>query len=290
MFAALMILALLGCASDIELDRSDFNPRLVVISSFFPGNAIRVTVSTTKTPEDNGNYSAPPGTTVRIVAPLDAAELLKKDADGGFITENPSLLAGTTYVVEARAPGFEEVTASTTIPKSSDLNTLHIEGAEFIESEVNDFKTNVRYDLSISLKHGLNQYYHLIFYQTIDPIDPDLSTYIYPVDPEYPEQNGYLSHHESGVLIDIDRVADPSEFRFSFSDYYFSDIETFGAIFIEVRTISEEYYLYYTSLARQEISRKDPFAEPISIFNNVDNGFGNFSSYNYRIYSLFIDG
>ena len=50
-------------------------------------------------------------------------------------------------------------------------------------------------------------------------------------------------------------------------------------VYVELRTITQEYYKYHSSLARQLIVRQDPFAEPVTIYNNIEGGYGNFSGF-----------
>ena len=57
----------------------------------------------------------------------------------------------------------------------------------------------------------------------------------------------------------------------------------FPKIIGELRSVSENYYQYHTSLARQEESKDRPFAEPVSVFSNIENGLGIFAGYSvYR--------
>ncbi|MFN4256749.1 MAG: DUF4249 family protein, partial [Saprospiraceae bacterium] len=48
-------------------------------------------------------------------------------------------------------------------------------------------------------------------------------------------------------------------------------------LFVEWRTLSEEFYRYHLSLARQ--GGNLPLSDPDAVFNNVNNGYGNFSGY-----------
>lgn len=56
----------------------------------------------------------------------------------------------------------------------------------------------------------------------------------------------------------------------------------------ELRSVSENYYQYYTSLARQEESKDRPFAEPVSVFSNIENGLGIFAGFSVHRDSITI--
>ena len=75
----------------------------------------------------------------------------------------------------------------------------------------------------------------------------------------------------------------PSEegYRFQISVEILPEFEALGQIFAELRTVSEEYYLYYSTFSRQQNQSDGPFNDPIVIFNNVENGHGYFAGYNF---------
>jgi hypothetical protein len=53
-----------------------------------------------------------------------------------------------------------------------------------------------------------------------------------------------------------------------------------------LNTLSKEFYLYKTTKARQAFAENDPFAQPVQVYNNVQNGFGifiGFSQYAYEV-------
>jgi hypothetical protein len=54
----------------------------------------------------------------------------------------------------------------------------------------------------------------------------------------------------------------------------------FDKIFIQIKHFSEEAYKYETSLRKQQNAKDNPFAEPVRIFSNIQNGIGVFGSYN----------
>jgi hypothetical protein len=53
-------------------------------------------------------------------------------------------------------------------------------------------------------------------------------------------------------------------------------------IFVEWRTLTEEFYRYHLSIARQG-NNNTPLADPDAVFNNINNGLGNVSGYSVRI-------
>jgi hypothetical protein len=47
-----------------------------------------------------------------------------------------------------------------------------------------------------------------------------------------------------------------------------------------LKHVSKEYYKYYSTVTLQQSTEGDPFAQPVSIFSNIEGGFGIFARYN----------
>ncbi|MBL7776183.1 MAG: DUF4249 family protein, partial [Saprospiraceae bacterium] len=48
-------------------------------------------------------------------------------------------------------------------------------------------------------------------------------------------------------------------------------------LFVEWRTLSEDFYRYHLSLARQ--GNNIPWSDPDALYNNIQGGYGNFSGF-----------
>jgi hypothetical protein len=59
---------------------------------------------------------------------------------------------------------------------------------------------------------------------------------------------------------------------------YYNDYNTIDSVRYYIINCSEDYYKYHTSVKNYQ--GDDFFVEPSIIFDNIDNGLGNFSAYN----------
>ncbi|MEO0338437.1 MAG: DUF4249 family protein, partial [Bacteroidota bacterium] len=99
--------------------------------------------------------------------------------------------------------------------------------------------------------------------------------------------NFQVAHYEGGVLLEdtpfngeIKTYTVPIDVEIS------PDSELPGKIIAELRTVSEEYFLFYSTVSRQVNAQELNFTEPVIIFNNIENGrgiFAGFSSSNRSI-------
>jgi len=65
------------------------------------------------------------------------------------------------------------------------------------------------------------------------------------------------------------------------SDYhlYNSDESDSTVLVVKLLSISDEYYKYALSFYQQVIAEQDFYAEPVSVFNNIEGGYGIFAGY-----------
>ncbi len=272
-----------GCETTIDF-QSKSEPKLTIISQITPitpsagDEAQRVYVYASQSASDSSLFYTPDhltvfvtevesGITIQLILVTEGGKTFYKIPDG-------FLKAGFNYTISAQAIGFDDVQATTAIPSPSTITDLSIKTISIEQSELNEFKKNVRYTLQFKINHTEpNRYYHLVFYNAYDGLAGR-----YLVDPELSDNQLFIHHYDYGVLIDRNDLKDDQLLTFNFIGWAL-DGHDLTKVQIELRSITEEYYKYHSSLARQLIVRQDPFAEPVTIFNNIRGGYGNFSGF-----------
>ncbi len=92
-------------------------------------------------------------------------------------------------------------------------------------------------------------------------------------------------------LFDQDELEIQISFPMGLIEYTLDGITSdAGGFKIEIRSLSEEYYNYLYSTNLQESITEDPFAEPVQIFSNVENGLGIFGGYNIQTFEYDLIG
>jgi hypothetical protein len=79
----------------------------------------------------------------------------------------------------------------------------------------------------------------------------------------------------SDKLLLKDEAFQGDEYEFRFFDYYLTDS---GAeyLVVEIHSITEKMYQFMQSLKAYEDNIENPFAEPVTVVNNIENGYGIF--------------
>lgn len=275
--AACMLMA--GCETVLDI-HIDAVPKLAIISHLNPEDpdGQHVYVYATLSPSDSSKFYTPEDLVVDVTE-VDTEVSIRLDTSRyeGKVTYRipPGFLkAGYTYSITAFAPGFEIVQAKTTIPKPSSIKDLSVHDVKIEQSGAHEFKRIIRYQLSFNIDHyESNRYYHLVFYNEYRDLPG-----IFIVNPEPSDDQPYIQHYEYGVLIDRYDLEENKMITFKFRDWVLNDNDLIR-VHVELRSITDAYYKYHSSLTRQLIVRQDPFAEPVTIFNNIEGGYGNFSGF-----------
>ena len=275
----LLWVAFSGCESSLEFPQ-EIQPRLTIVSHLAPqsweGQKVHVFVS--QAPSDSNSFYTPSDLLVQVVEletdVLIGLDSAREDGELFFVFPQGFLKSGNTYRITASAPGFDPVHATTKIPFPSTIANLEIKDIKIEPSQKHDFKSIVRYTLQFDINHAdENRYYHVLFYNQYQGINELLI-----IDPELSDDQPFLLHYNYGILIDREDMVPGQPLVFQFVDWV---VENGGIerVYVELRSITEEYYRYHSTLARQLLVRQDPFAEPVTIYNNIQGGYGNFSGF-----------
>lgn len=286
-----------ACEKTVEINDPSFNPQLVIVSNIapqytnFPGdNRVRVEVSQSQQPDDNQDFTNPEGVEVFLGdSDYNGVQKLEKLSNQNFYSSQRDFIKPEKkYDLEVIADGFDTIHAQTYIPRASQVLNYKIVDFVADPSERNEEKINIRYTIEFEIDHKIEiEYYHIAFFNEYwddDPTTLDDERW-WVMDPIYEDDRLYTPHFEYGVLIRKSDIPVGHVFRFEVSDYIFEH-EKVENHWMELRSLTEEYYLYHESLSRQKLVRQDPFAEPVIIYNNIENGLGNFAGYNSDVIGL----
>lgn len=288
------------CEEDLVFDQPEPVSKLVVISNFTSERALRVQVTRSRPVLDNSPDEYISEARVWLLKGEQTLEELKlvipQNTKSGpfFTTQNSVLEVAVDYTIKVEAPGFETVMAKSKIPPKTTLSEFVIDEIQVEEAPGN----KLRYSFSVSLAFEDNptqkNYYHLILYQRInDYIELDGDTVI--VDSRlYPvyfgksiNSNEVTAHLSGGLLLEDDPFKGNYSFRFS-ADID-PEMQLISKLFVDLRTVSADYYFYYRSLSRiKDADNGGFFGDPVILYNNILNGQGNFAGFSQSQDSILV--
>lgn len=301
-FAGISVfLLLVSCESAVDLNLDDAKPQLVVISNFTPGQPVVVQVSKTRSPLSTEDSVYLENATVELYQDSKLLEVLEGVAGSArnppyYTTRQTTPVVGLNYTIRAQVPDFESVTATSSVPIPTSIRSLRLSDLNIFPGT--DGRKNYHYQVAIIFEDpaaGKN-FYHLNFYQQIleyrlvgeDTITTNESLQKIRFTSEL-DDNSLIAYFQGGVLFD-DKNFNGNSISYSFplKININPQKEMVGKMFAELRTVSQEYFLFHNSLSRQQTSSDGPFNEPVMIYNNVENGQGIFAGYNASVDSVAI--
>ncbi|MFN7116086.1 MAG: DUF4249 domain-containing protein [Saprospiraceae bacterium] len=296
-----MLALLLGCEDPVNLDLRDTPAELVVVSKFSPGQPVVVQVSRTRTPLSTEDSLDVDNATVELYQEYRLLEVLElvpgNDKIAPYYTTRVFTPAiNIPYTIKVKAPDYKEVTAMSSIPVQTEIRALQL--SNLAVTPISGSRLNYQYNVSITFEDPVEQqnFYHLNFYQQIleyrlinnDTIITREGLQRIQFSSEV-NDNSLTAYFQGGVLLE-DKFINGNQVSYSFPLQVNIDPrrELIGKMFAELRSVSEEYYLFHNSLSRQQTSSNGPLNEPVIIYDNIENGQGIFAGYNTALDSVVI--
>ena len=209
------------------------------------------------------------------------------------------LEAGATYSLRVSAPGFDTVRATDAIPRPAPAFVRSHRGnrGEFsIAVEIQDPPGEANY-YQISI-YRLSTWWR--YEETLSTKDPSIMA-DNGVDESPLEEESFSG--EAPYFKDILFDGRSHEIELTFGgwaapgDDGAAEAEgdtdgqgsSNGKIYLQVLSISAAYYEYLKSARLHGETMDNPFAEPLNVYGNVDNGYGIFAGYSSQTFELALE-
>ncbi len=278
-------------------DVSDFpteDPKLVVNSVFTPDSFWYFEVSKSLSVLDQANLNYIDDATIKLYENGILLETLStpttyNDGRIAFHSSTNKPIVGKNYSIKVSASGFEDVSSEGSLPNS--IVALDVSKLSIISKtiEVYDSSTyDINAKMTITLMDPVNEdnYYELylfsidtFYWDWTDSSVYDLTTYMEYLYSEDPSVEGY-NHYNLGSVLFTDHLFDGETHEMTFDIYtYTHTYSPSKKFYAMLRTHSRDSYLYEKSSSLYMSGSDNFFAEPVQVYNNIDNGYGIFGGY-----------
>ncbi|MBK6932794.1 MAG: DUF4249 domain-containing protein [Saprospirales bacterium] len=281
----------LRCVRETDIQLPDEPAKIVALSHFTIGEPVRVEVSLSQTLTDAGDPEIPFNADVSISVDgkfLD--KLFRVTGDGGRIywESRDLVVPKTEYTLAVRIAGLEPVAAHSSAPEPVEIAEVRIDTAKMRVVDLADGRLALRVPLQIRIKNlpAEKRYFAFSLQHEIEIFEVIKGQ---PVPDEYYEASTkFLADGRTLAL-----VYDTPEKVVLVNENFWSDerdllnldalipfdpaYEKPRRLFVDWRTLSDAFYRYHLSLARQ--GNNFPLNDPDALFNNIEGGYGNFSGY-----------
>ncbi|NEN22158.1 DUF4249 domain-containing protein [Cryomorpha ignava] len=303
----LLLLLLSGCEKYLDFEGEDATPRLVLNGAFTTDSIFSVQLS-----NSSGYIDKNPLNTIaygQVLVYGENGEIIDSlhHTENGIYTGSVLASANSSYSVVANAGSFGTVSAQDYIPVAVPI--VHWDTATTSVTEYDYTSSRLQIEFTINDPAGINNFYVLEVYNTqyyyVSTIyDPNTGNMTY--DTVYYDQpirdRMYFSTSDQILLSESDLAIDATLYYssgLSYSDALFNGkSQTFrilvesnyygdnGNLELHLKSSSEAYYSYARTLEKYFYTEGDPFAQPVQVFSNIENGFGIWAGYSVAVVEL----
>ncbi len=291
-----------ACEKQVDLNIEEVDSKLAVLCNFSPDEPFILELTKSKSINSTmmgSNFVN--NADVQICVDNEIVETIlpansSPDANTKFQSTVTLPRTKQIYTLKIDAEGLAPITATSSIPDAIEIS--HSTIGEIKPFETDDDQTEgyeVRLGIQFEDPANETNYYQISFHQEVQTSNPSIQEN----DIEIIPNEGYSFIDEDitdnfnlidgGILFkDLTFNGTTKEFIFQ-PLFVYKSIDASSAtskpinIIIELRSVSEEYYKYYTSIYRQSSQDNTPFSNPTVIYSNIKNGFGVFAGYNKSI-------
>ncbi len=278
----------LHCAREVVIDLPEEPSKIVVVGKFTTSDTFRVRVTLTQPVYQPGELEAPASAAVTVAreGELYAKLFRQVTPDGIYWKSKKAVEPNVQYTINVQIGGYPLTSATSMVPKRVDIEPVKVDYDEITIEALADGRQQMRIPLTLQLAGPLPAQPYFAFNLTSD-IDVGQQE---PPDFQIEGQQAYfavagstlsLLHNipENVVLINEKYWTDDRRTLHLDALIPFRPDENQHPVrlYVEWWTLSPEFYRYHLSVARQGSNL--PLSEPDAVFNNVENGYGNFSGY-----------
>ncbi len=278
-FTALTALTLIGCVEKAKISLPKAETKLVVNCFISPGDS--VVMATVRLSQPKWQYSVNIGALVDDIS--DARVIITDGTVSDTLTYISQLhfystginaitiQEGKSYSLTVTTPDGKQVSASTSVP----VGKFGIESYKVTIIRNKPSLLEYSTELIVNDIPGASSYL-AVYEKNILAIKNDTSKFFNDTSSI---SGGYYPHFENDENIARSRFVYSNQVRYDIG----GDTILFSRHYIEVLNCSREFYLYHSSLTRAIESSGNPFADPVMMYSNFNNGFGCFGAFSKTI-------
>ncbi len=269
-----MLFASYGCETIVDVDLPENRPVLVANSLFNPDSVWQVRLYKSKSSLDRDPIEAVSNASVRIMDGENLVALLTHVGGAMYRARtNKTPRPGGTYTLKATAPGFDPIEASDFVPVPVPIQSVDVD----ITSS--PFKLTFHFSDPPEIKN----YYQVL---VLSPVAMGSKRLL----PVWMESDDLIFQELGDVDMDAalfdDSLISGKNYSLKLRAYPFGT-DPMRQMYVVLLSVTESYYKYMKATEFQENNEDNPFATPIQVYNNIENGLGIFAGFSISKYPLF---
>lgn len=272
------ILLLASCELMVDVD-VPFEAKQVTVNSFFnPDSLWSAHLSLNRNILDEYGFDEINDALVIVYEAGNPIDTLT-NVGGGHFRSDEKPEAGKPYSISVSTPGYSDLTSSSFTPHP----------APIVAADLYESNNGTMLKVKIADAASEKNYYEL---------------YLEVEDEYYDYDRGQLMSRRSTIWLSSKDPALPDNGDRPSGSFLFDDVRFNGAekelLFetsggglsnpgvmatVTLKTLSEDGYNYLRTARLQDDTSGDPLAQPVNVYNNIQNGFGIFAGYSASVYT-----
>ncbi len=201
---------------------------------------------------------------------------------------------GKEYIIEVEVEGFQTIRAKSIIPPRIEIAAFFV--GDVIKTQSQGIN-NITYDFPVFVAYNdpaeETNYYHLKIAQEIvefSVIEGDTMpnrSFINTIKFSGENDNNFVNAYFAGGVL-LQDAPFGRQYGFNMKIAINPSFQKLGKLFVELRTVSEDYYRFHNSLDHQDqqAGGTGGFPAPAIPYFNIENGSGIFAGYTQAVDSL----
>ena len=294
----LLIIAshIISCEKVIPFEGDVTVSKLVINSIFESDSTFKVHVSSSRSVVDTASFLNIEDAEVKILDNNGNIVDVLNHINNGFYMGQTYPEENKTYNLEVKHPNYSNITSLDSLPAPININRIDTTVMDPINGD------RIQINLNFDDPSSFQNYYLLetyavseyILVEGIDTLEHEIDTaqqYMILTDVVF--QNGGSPWRDQGLFNDLLFNGQNKVLEFEIPFYDESGYEDgydwsykISGIRIYLHNISKSYYYYRTSLELYQNTSGNPFAQPVQVYSNIENGFGIFAGSQITYFDL----
>jgi hypothetical protein len=270
-----IMLSIIGCQKTVYIDVGQVKPRLVVNCILEKDSLLKIQLSKSKSMMDTTqSINLINNATIKIFENEILRQTLTKGKSGSF-SANFKPKISTNYRIEIENTGFGHVEASTMIPITPQLISAN-QTTELTPGSSSQF---IKFSVGLKDEGVIPDYYYLRAFIIKKGYPPGASNNNVMACDIFSDDNIIITDNSTlkGVIFNDAAFTGANYELIVYTPYRIT--KDFN-LWFELSSITTDYYKYLVSIVMQNNAGQNPFAEPVVIKSNVQNGTGIFGAQN----------
>lgn len=288
-----------ACETTEKIDDFPLRPSRLVVNCFFTNDSIwEFQVSKSLSVLDNADLSYVQNATVKLFKDSVLIETITELDNNALYSTTSSLPElGHEYSIEVSSPDFEKTLKakeySPNAVKVSDVSVIIKDSVFHVWTNNDRIRYGGRVEGSFNILFsdpgGVENYYQLsiFYYDTVYQNYDSEEFYIRQREVPLETEDAAVENNEDNYtrLLLTDKIFDGVNYQIKV-DFRDHQPRRDKVYYVKLMSINKSGYLYKKSIDAYNQAVNDPFAEPVQVYSNIENGYGIFSGYSIDIYPV----